>query len=33
VAQELANQGFKAVQVLKGGWNEWVISQYPIEKK
>jgi len=33
VAQELAGGGFKTVEVLKGGWNEWVLSQYPVEKK
>jgi 3-mercaptopyruvate sulfurtransferase SseA len=33
VAQELASAGFKKVQVLKGGWNEWAINQYPVEKK
>jgi 3-mercaptopyruvate sulfurtransferase SseA len=33
VAQELASAGFKQVEVLKGGWNEWVMSQYPVENK
>jgi rhodanese-related sulfurtransferase len=33
VAQELASAGYKKVEVLKGGWNEWVLSQYPVEKK
>jgi glycosyltransferase involved in cell wall biosynthesis len=26
VAQELVNGGYKKVEVLKGGWNEWVLS-------
>jgi 3-mercaptopyruvate sulfurtransferase SseA len=33
VAQQLASAGFKKIEVLKGGWNEWVLSQYPVEKK
>jgi 3-mercaptopyruvate sulfurtransferase SseA len=33
VAQELASGGFEKVEVLKGGWNEWLMSQYPVEKK
>jgi rhodanese-related sulfurtransferase len=33
VAQQLANAGFKKVEVLKGGWDEWALSQYPVEKK
>jgi 3-mercaptopyruvate sulfurtransferase SseA len=33
VAQQLASAGFKQVAVLKGGWDEWVMSQYPVEKK
>jgi rhodanese-related sulfurtransferase len=33
VAQQLADAGFKKLEVLKGGWNEWVMSQYPVEKK
>jgi 3-mercaptopyruvate sulfurtransferase SseA len=33
VAQQLASSGFKKVEVLVGGWNEWLLSQYPVEKK
>jgi 3-mercaptopyruvate sulfurtransferase SseA len=33
VAQQLADAGFKKVEVLKGGWNEWDMSKYPVEKK
>jgi rhodanese-related sulfurtransferase len=33
VAQQLASAGFKKVEVLKGGWDEWVMNQYPVEKK
>jgi 3-mercaptopyruvate sulfurtransferase SseA len=33
VAQQLASAGFKNVSVLEGGWDEWVLSQYPVEKK
>jgi 3-mercaptopyruvate sulfurtransferase SseA len=33
VAQQLASAGFKKVEVLKGGWKEWLESKYPIEKK
>ncbi|SPF42198.1 hypothetical protein SBDP1_380050 [Syntrophobacter sp. SbD1] len=33
MAQELASAGFKNVAVLKGGWDEWVLSQNPVEKK
>jgi 3-mercaptopyruvate sulfurtransferase SseA len=33
VAQELMGKGFTKVQALKGGWNEWVESKYPVENK
>jgi 3-mercaptopyruvate sulfurtransferase SseA len=33
VAQQLASAGFKKVEVLKGGWNEWYEARYPVEKK
>jgi hydroxylamine dehydrogenase len=33
VAAQLVDVGFKKVFVLKGGYNEWVAAQYPIEKK
>jgi 3-mercaptopyruvate sulfurtransferase SseA len=33
VAQQLANAGFQKLQVLKGGWNEWYESKYPVEEK
>jgi 3-mercaptopyruvate sulfurtransferase SseA len=33
VASQLANAGFKKIEVLKGGWNEWYESKYPVEKK
>jgi 3-mercaptopyruvate sulfurtransferase SseA len=29
----MASAGFKNVKVLKGGWDEWVMSMYPVEKK
>jgi rhodanese-related sulfurtransferase len=33
VAQELTNAGFKNVAVLDGGWDEWALKEYPVEKK
>jgi rhodanese-related sulfurtransferase len=33
VAHQLADAGFTKVEVLKGGWKEWVESKYPVEKK
>jgi rhodanese-related sulfurtransferase len=33
VAQELMGKGFNNVKALKGGWNEWVESKYPVENK
>jgi rhodanese-related sulfurtransferase len=33
VAQELTNMGFVKVYALKGGWNEWYKSGFPVEKK
>jgi len=33
VAGQLASAGFKKVEVLKGGWNEWAMNEYPVEKK
>jgi 3-mercaptopyruvate sulfurtransferase SseA len=27
------SKGYKKVYVLKGGWNEWYYSGYPVEKK
>jgi 3-mercaptopyruvate sulfurtransferase SseA len=33
VARELAASGFQKVFALKGGWNEWYESKYPVEKK
>jgi len=29
----LMAKGYKKVYVLKGGWNEWYNSGYPVEKK
>jgi len=26
-------KGFTNVKALKGGWNEWVESKYPVENK
>jgi len=26
-------KGFTKVKALKGGWNEWVESKYPVENK
>jgi 3-mercaptopyruvate sulfurtransferase SseA len=33
VAQQLASADFKKIEVLRGGWNEWYESKYPVEKK
>jgi rhodanese-related sulfurtransferase len=33
VAQELMKKGFTKILILKGGWNEWLRSGYPTEKK
>jgi 3-mercaptopyruvate sulfurtransferase SseA len=33
VAQELGRMDFQRVFVLKGGWREWSIANYPIEQK
>ena len=33
VAQDLTSAGFKNVAILEGGWGEWALSEYPIEKK
>jgi 3-mercaptopyruvate sulfurtransferase SseA len=33
VARQFASAGFKKVEVLKGGWNEWHEAKYPVEKK
>jgi len=33
VAQQLVSADFKNIEVLEGGWNEWVMNQYPVEKK
>jgi 3-mercaptopyruvate sulfurtransferase SseA len=29
----MAVAGFQKLEVLKGGWNDWVMSMYPVEKK
>jgi len=29
----LMAKGYKKVYVLKGGWNDWYGSGYPVEKK
>jgi rhodanese-related sulfurtransferase len=33
VAQKFLEKGFENVYALRGGWHEWLDSQYPIEKK
>jgi rhodanese-related sulfurtransferase len=33
VASILISKGYTKVYVLKGGWNEWYYSGYPVEKK
>jgi rhodanese-related sulfurtransferase len=33
VARELVELGFQKVYALKGGWNEWFESNYPVEAK
>ncbi|HIJ68601.1 MAG TPA: hypothetical protein HPP81_00430 [Deltaproteobacteria bacterium] len=33
MAQQFVNAGFKKVEVLKGGWDEWYDTKYPVEKK
>jgi len=33
VAKQLVTAGFKKIEVLKGGWNEWYYAKYPVEKK
>jgi len=33
VAQCMKEKGFTKVYVLKGGWEEWLKANYPIEKK
>jgi rhodanese-related sulfurtransferase len=33
VARQLADAGFGKVEVLKGGWKQWVDNKYPVEKK
>ncbi len=29
----LINKGYSKVFVLRGGWNEWLDANFPIEKK
>jgi 3-mercaptopyruvate sulfurtransferase SseA len=33
VAQRLLKKGYKKVFALKGGWNEWIEAEYPVEKR
>ncbi|MCP4402653.1 MAG: hypothetical protein GY801_35775 [bacterium] len=33
MAQKLIEKGYTQVYALKGGWNEWVKSKYPLEKR
>ena len=33
MAQKLLQKGYKKVFALKGGWDEWVDSEYPLEKR
>jgi rhodanese-related sulfurtransferase len=31
VAEKLIEKGYNA-KALKGGWNEWLLANYPVEK-
>jgi rhodanese-related sulfurtransferase len=33
VARQLIKKGFTKVYALKGGWNEWIMDNYPTEAK
>jgi 3-mercaptopyruvate sulfurtransferase SseA len=33
LARRLISKGFKSIQVLEGGWQDWLRSEYPIEEK
>jgi rhodanese-related sulfurtransferase len=33
VAQKFLEKGYTKVYVLKGGWNEWVKANLPVEPK
>jgi len=33
VAQKLLRKGYKEVFALRGGWDEWVAAEYPLEKR
>jgi 3-mercaptopyruvate sulfurtransferase SseA len=33
LAQRLIEKGYTKVYALKGGWNEWVKSKYPLEQR
>jgi rhodanese-related sulfurtransferase len=33
LAQKLLNRGYAKVYALKGGWNDWSMANYPVEKK
>ncbi|HAK59187.1 MAG TPA: hypothetical protein DCO77_02225 [Nitrospiraceae bacterium] len=33
MAREIKELGYKTVYALKGGWNEWQASGYPMEEK
>jgi 3-mercaptopyruvate sulfurtransferase SseA len=33
VAQDFINLGYEKVYALKGGWNEWLKAQMPVENK
>jgi 3-mercaptopyruvate sulfurtransferase SseA len=33
LVQKLIDKGYTKVYALKGGWNEWVKSKYPLEQR
>lgn len=33
LGDELFNKGYKKVYIFYGGWNDWLLNNYPIEKK
>ncbi|MBT8253322.1 MAG: hypothetical protein KJN68_05070 [Bacteroidia bacterium] len=33
MARKLLSNGYNRVYVLKGGWNAWLGSDYPVEEK
>ena len=33
MAQKLIKKGYTKVFALRGGWNEWLAAEYPLEKR